>query len=421
MAGLLTSVLVLLVGTGAVVTSTRRPGADPVQGSAGSTGTPGSTGGSTVGSDPRTAAAALLLGRLGARLEDGTRRDVVSLAAAQDSPARRELATLRRNVRALRMTDLTLTYLMARDQRPARRTWVGEVQVSWRLPGMDTETSRTQVAMTFRWSDGEAGFVTARATRDAAVPLWMLGGIVVARTPRSVVVSDASGAPAEFSRLADQAVTDVRKVLRGWSGRLVVEVPRDQRQLNRVLGARPGAYSAIAALTTTADGSFAESSPVHVFVNRRVFEPLGPRGSQIVMSHEATHVAVDAALSTMPIWLLEGFADYVALAHVALPVSRLASQVLAQVRRSGPPARLPGGEEFAPDVSRLGASYESAWLACRLIAERYGERRLIALYRAADRAPATAVPFRAVLGTSQAAFTRLWQDDLRRRARAGTG
>ena len=38
------------------------------------------------------------------------------------------------------------------------------------------------------------------------------------------------------------------------------------------------------------------------------------------MSHEATHVATDAALSTMPLWLLEGFADYVALRDVDLPI-----------------------------------------------------------------------------------------------------
>ena len=55
-------------------------------------------------------------------------------------------------------------------------------------------------------------------------------------------------------------------------------------------------------------------------MNPPVFEPLGPQGAQIVMSHEAAHVATDAAASSMPTWLLEGFADYVALAHVDLPV-----------------------------------------------------------------------------------------------------
>jgi hypothetical protein len=133
-----------------------------------------------------------------------------------------------------------------------------------------------------------------------------------------------------------------------------------------------------------------------------------------VMTHEATHVAMRAALSPMPLWLLEGFADYVALAQVDLPVSRLAGGTLARVRRSGAPYRLPTDEDFGPHRAELGAAYESAWLACRLIAQRYGERRLVAFYRASDRAGATEAAFRTVLGTDQQSFTRAWRADLRR-------
>ena len=118
----------------------------------------------------------------------------------------------------------------------------------------------------------------------------------------------------------------------------------------------------------------------------------------------------------MPTWLLEGFADYVALDHVDLPVSDAASQVLARVRADGPPARLPGAHEFDSRSKVLGASYESAWLACRLIAETYGEARLIAFYRAADRAGSTDAAFGRLLDTDQPAFTRAWRDYLRRLA-----
>ena len=155
---------------------------------------------------------------------------------------------------------------------------------------------------------------------------------------------------------------------------------------------------------------------MHIFVNPRVFDPLGPQGSQIVMSHEATHVATGAAVSTMPTWLLEGFADFVALDHVDLPVSVTASQVLARVRRKGPPSRLPGKTEFDPQNAALGASYEAAWLACRLLGERYGEKKLIAFYRAADESGSTTEPFRRVLGTDQSSFTRSWRAYLRRLA-----
>ena len=97
-------------------------------------------------------------------------------------------------------------------------------------------------------------------------------------------------------------------------------------------------------------------------------------------------------------------------------MSVTASQILARVRKEGPPTRLPGKTEFDPQNQALGASYESAWLACRLLGERYGERRLIAFYRAADRAGSTVEPFRTLLGTDQRAFTRSWRAYLRQLA-----
>jgi hypothetical protein len=282
--------------------------------------------------------------------------------------------------------------------------------------GFDTAVSRREVALTLVEVARGAGFVSARTDAGQAAPLWLLDRISVRRTQQSLVVLAGNGNPGRFSSLADQAVVDVRKVLPDWRGRLVVEVPEGEQEFGRVLGTPPGSYGGIAAVTTTADGSLSPDAPVHIFVNQKVFDPLGPRGSQIVMSHEATHVATGAAVSTMPSWLLEGFADYVALDHVHLPVSVTASQILARVRKDGPPSRLPGRTEFDPQNQALGASYESAWLACRLLADKYGERQLIRFYRAADRDGSTVQPFRTLLHTDQQAFTRSWRAYLRRLA-----
>ena len=197
-----------------------------------------------------------------------------------------------------------------------------------------------------------------------------------------------------------------------WRGRLVVEVPGSQDVLDRVLDS-DSSYDAIAAVTAPVDGSLSPSAPTHIFVNPPVFDPLGPRGAQIVLSHEAAHVATNAAISSMPTWLLEGFADYVALAHVDLPVEVTASQILQQVRDHGVPDHLPGQDDFASESKTLGASYEAAWLACRLIAQEYGEDKLIAFYRRADRGSSTAAAFKDVLGTTEKEFTGQWRDQLR--------
>jgi hypothetical protein len=371
----------------------------------------------SVGADTRADTAAALLDQLGRRLTRGSRAQLIELAAPGDPEATAELSTLRDNVRSLRIAGLDLRYVDESQEQPTEdqrrrfgdRVWLGDVQLSWLMSGYDRRPGHREVALTFTETPHGAAFVSARGDADGPTPLWLLERVSSSRSGHSLVVTAGARSPARFSRLADRAVADVRKVLHGWRGRLVVEVPGDEQQLGRVLGASQDAYGGIAAVTTTVDGSLSPGAPVHIFLNPAVFGPLGPRGAQIVMSHEATHVATGAAVSSMPTWLLEGFADYVALAHVDLPVSVTGSQILARVRRAGAPRQLPGQQEFDPRNKALGASYESAWLACRLLGERYGERRLVAFYRAADRSGSTAGPFRSLLGTDQVAFTRSWR------------
>lgn len=409
--------LCLFVAAGAVVLL-HRPQTAVVPGRH---GTPGAARPAPGSTDDRAEASTAVLQRLVSALRHGSVRQVAALAAPGDDRARAELMTLRHNVRALAITDLSMRYVdedegrlsLARQKALGGDAWVGQVQLSWRLRGFDRHDSRMELPVTFRQDGARTSFVTARRGRHGA-PLWMLQRVSAARDGRSMVVAGSDEVP-RFSRLAARAVVDVDKVLRHWHGRLVVEVPDSSAVLDRALGATSGAYDEIAAVTTTADGSRSSTAPVHIFVNPSVFDPLGPHGSQIVMSHEATHVATNAALSSMPPWLLEGFADYVALARAHLPVSLTASQILAQVRRNGPPKHLPGQVEFDAQNQRLGASYESAWLACRLLAHRYGEQRLIRFYRESARASSTTAPFRA-LGTTQRAFTRAWREDLRRLA-----
>ena len=372
----------------------------------------------------RADSAAALLEELTQRLEKGPRSELLALAAPGSPDAGRELTTWRANIRSLDIAGLELRYVDESAEQPSEeqqrafgdRVWLGDVQLAWQLDGYDTQPARHEVPLTFVETRDGVAFVSARGDLDGATPLWLLERVRVQATTDSLVMTAATRPPGRFRPLVRQAVADVRKVLRGWRGRLVVEVPADERQLGRLLGADQDAYGGIAAVTTTVDGSMSRGAPVHIFVNPRVFDSLGPRGAQIVMSHEATHVATGAAVSSMPTWLLEGFADYVALAHVDLPVSVTASQILGRVRRDGPPDRLPGQAEFDPQNKMLGASYEAAWLACRLLGEKYGERRLVAFYRASDRAGSAAGPFRSVLRSDQATFTRSWRRYLERLA-----
>lgn len=215
--------------------------------------------------------------------------------------------------------------------------------------------------------------------------------------------------------MAGEARSAVRDVLPRWRGRVVVEVPRSEEQLDRLLGSEPGTYGAIAAVTSTADGSLSSSAPTHVFVNPDVFGRLGDNGSQIVLTHEVTHVATGAATADTPMWLLEGFADYVALSDVDLPVSVTAGRILHRVAEHGPPRRLPRAADFGPQRAALGTTYEAAWLACRLLARTYGEEELVDFYNASVSRKTAAEAFRE-LGTTRAGFTAAWRSYLRRLA-----
>ncbi len=381
------------------------------------------TGGSPA-ADPvaaRADDAAELLERLGPALESGDAAEIRALAAPGDRAASRELLTLRDNVAALGIADLRLRYVDEDDARLSAerertlgdRGWVGDVSLDWTMPSYDAGPGHREISITFVQHDAGVSFVTARDDAGEAAPLWLLDRVRVQRTPRALVATTGSQRPARYLPLADQAVRDVRTVLPRWRGTLVVEVPATSQELGRVLGAAPDAYRGIAAVTTTVDGTTTASAPSHIYLNTAVFDPLGAQGAQVVMSHEATHVATDAATAELPTWLLEGFADYVALAHVDLPVSVTASQILAQVRTDGPPRSLPGPADFDSRNQALGATYESAWLACRLLEERYGERRLIEFYDAAQRTGSATEPFRKVLGTDEGAFVRAWKRYLR--------
>ena len=334
-----------------------------------------------------------------------------SLAAPGDGESRELLGALVDNARALRVKDFTLRYVDELGAVSASGAWDGAVDATWTFAGFDRAPARSEVGFRFRTVDGEV-YLDSVGGGGRRLPLWLSGEVEVRRTPGTLVIVDGTArSAARYARLARGAVPVVRQVLPSWRTGLVVEVPSSVATLDDTLSSEPGTYSGIAAVTTTADGSLAPDAPVHVFVNPVIFGQLRPTGSQVVMSHEAVHVATEAATNnTMPLWLLEGFADYVALLDIDLPVSTTAGQVIDRVREDGPPENLPGSAEFDTTTTHLGATYESAWLACRLLADRGGQAALVRLYmEVRDGAPIGSA-LEQEFGLTEAELTQLWRD-----------
>ena len=355
--------------------------------------------------------AAAVLQQLEQAVRTGRPEAAARLAPAGDDAAADRLRAVVRNAADIGVAGFTLRYVDALGGVDSAGRWSATVETRWRFAGFDRHASVADVEFTFGAGEGRTGLAAIGGPAGRS-PVWLTGPVRVVKGPDTLVVAATDAA--RYARLARRAVPVVRRVLPQWRTGLVVEVPADGAALDAALDAESGQYAAIAAVTSSVGDDLEPGVPVHVLVNPQVFGALDDQGARVVMDHEATHVATRAATrpAVVPTWLSEGYADYVALRDVDLPLSVTAAQVAKQVRREGPPARLPGDARFDTRTTHLGAAYEAAWLACRLLARQAGERELTRFYTGLRPGDDVGEEFRRAFGLSLPAFTRQWRKAL---------
>ncbi|WP_405151897.1 basic secretory family protein [Sphaerisporangium sp. NBC_01403] len=235
--------------------------------------------------------------------------------------------------------------------------------------------------------------------------IW--SGAEVVRGERSAVIGRPGGAGgpglaglADLARRADRAARTVSRV--AGPVRPLILVPATTDQAARL--AAPAAVGGLAAVAGTD----------RVIIEPSSFARLTGAGRDVVLAHELTHVATGAATDgRTPKWLIEGFADYVGYLRSGIPVASAAAELAAEVRAGSLPGALPGPASFAAGSARLAQAYEEAWLACRYVAGRFGERALVTLYRESMRSdPRTALG--RALGMTTEQFTAAWREYVRR-------
>lgn len=352
------------------------------------------------------AGASATLSELAQALSRGDEETSAALAPDGDSAARDLLAALAGNAAGLRVGGVELRFVDQLGVLGRDGSWTARADLTWELRGQPAGPARTEVEVGLRQGDGR---VAVTGFTGGRIPLWLRGPALIERAGDTLVVT-AGQDPAPYAALATRALPQVRRVLPDLRGGLVVEVPGSSSELDAVLGVPEGTYSGVAAVTASVDGRFADASPVHVFVNPEELGRLRRTGAQVVMTHEAVHALTGAPTSRAPVWLVEGFADYVALRDVDLPLSQTAAQVLAQVRREGAPDRLPGEAEFDVTAPHLGAAYEAAWLACRALVELAGEDALLDVYASAGAGTEVEAALRQEAGVDLATLTSRWRD-----------
>ena len=180
-----------------------------------------------------------------------------------------------------------------------------------------------------------------------------------------------SGQPTDrWVRLAVQATAAVGRrlppgVADGWAGRVVVEVPATVADFAAVLGQPAEAYAGIAAVAYQA--GVGEAAPLRIVVNPRARAVGRPRSSWPRYSGTRSSTWPPGRRSRRPrLWAVEGLAEWVAVGGQPGRSSSGTADLLAEVRRDGPPRSLPADADFAVASPELNRAYAEAWLACSL-------------------------------------------------------
>jgi hypothetical protein len=247
------------------------------------------------------------------------------------------------------------------------------------------------------------------------VEIWDAGPVQTVSTSRTLVVFHPGGADLA-RRLLAVAERGYAQVAASWSSnwdkKVVILVPRDQREAQRLVRSRD--LSDVAAVTSSA----IEAGRLHrllgnrIIVNTSLVKGYRTLDLQVVLTHEMTHVATRGIGVGVPLYLVEGFADYTALRPLDAPV-RLTRPSLALAVRAGRfKGKLPTRSQLVGSDAAL--AYDEGSTFCLWVASTFGEARLQTLYSSfgdltgdADRQDED-LRFRRVLGVSRATAEARW-------------
>lgn len=302
------------------------------------------------------------------------------------------------------------------------QAWVSRVTGRYSLAGYDTSSREFESYFTVV-RRGSTWRLVDDTDGGTQVQPWDLPGFTVVRSTTTLVMGTGPASRLRpylaLGNLAVQRVDAVWTV--PWTSRLVLVVPGTAAQMAEQVGQDKGSVAQVAAVT---DGPFdaqGRAGADRVVVNPGAFATLERRGQQVVVTHEATHVAIRATTDRpVPLWLSEGMADYVGYHDVGATRRQVAAALLAKVRAGTGPRALPTPGDFDPSRTTIAPSYNAAWLAVNRIVDRYGGKALVRFYATVATTPAgssgpaqdpdaaAAAAFVSVLHTTQAAFTKEW-------------
>ena len=212
--------------------------------------------------------------------------------------------------------------------------------------------------------------------------IWDRGPVRTVRSARTLIVYHP-GQKALAERLllvADRAYAQVGAAWSGrWERKAVILVPRDQKEAERLVGARDLSRVAAVASSSVESGATERVLGNRIVVNTNNVVHYNPLNLQVLITHEMTHVATRTLGDGVPLLLVEGFADWAALKPLGYPFAVTRPNLARAVREGRFDGRLPGDGEFRDDDAAV--AYDEGSAFCLWVADTYGTGKLQALYR----------------------------------------
>jgi len=326
------------------------------------------------------------------------------------------------------------------DRRPevaADDGWTARLRLTYRLRGFDSRDLVYTEYLTFDQSPGTGWVVSgdgaAHGLRDDP-QVWSGGRLDVVHGRHSLVLAEGGAVAGQDAAARTAGLRDIAarldagtRIVSGvvgdhWARHVVALVPATEQKAEELVGDVRNLGDIAALATVTGDAGGEATGEDRVVITPTAFGRLNALGRHVVLTHELVHVAMGGARDgRTPMWLIEGLADYVGYKNSGVDTKAAGRELASLIGSGDMPATPPGRSDFEGSGERLSAAYEEAWLACRMIAERYGEDKLVRLYRTAENESGEAGDPRAedralhsVLGVGSARFDESWRAYIRK-------
>ena len=305
--------------------------------------------------------------------------------------------------------------------------WAPRTTLRYALRGVDAEPTSRSMAYLYVRRAGQWFLASDTALQPQGETtwrgMWDFGPCRVLVVGDSLVLGHTGAGEEALRQLAGEisgAVASVTQVWgTGWPQRVAVLVPKTVDEMRALVGPAFNVDGiAAAAVADKVDVANQVALGQRVVLNPALAGRLSVPARRIVLRHEITHVAARAStVDGAPMWLLEGFADYIGYRDSGLQPQEAAPDLVRALRAGDPPQRLPVAADFAGGSGNLDLTYQLAWSAALYVVDLAGEDGLVKLYRmiASDLSQDDATvadAMRAVLGVDVGSFVAGWLGSL---------